>query len=61
MDGMLFSGICETGWDHAPWEDEPTFSADELAVLLDRSIPIADAAERVGCVEHDVARLRDQG
>lgn len=61
MYDTLFSGICETGWDHAPWEAEPVFSPDELAVLLDRSIPIAEAADHVGCVERDVARLRGHG
>ncbi|MEU9807640.1 hypothetical protein [Mycobacterium sp. NPDC050853] len=58
MDQAPFLGSYDTGWDHAPWEDEPKFSSDELAVLLDRSIPAAVAAHRVGCVERDVRRLR---
>lgn len=58
MDHTPFLGSGDTAWDHAPWEDEPKFSADELVVLLDRSIPAPVAANRVGCVDRDVHQLR---
>nr|WP_308217509.1 hypothetical protein [Mycobacteroides abscessus] len=58
MDATLFSGLCETGWDYAPWESAPEFSPDELAILLDLSIPAIEAADLVGCVERDVQHLR---
>lgn len=59
MKDDMFTGMTETGWDHAPWEIEPTFSDEEWDILLDGSIPVDLAAERIGCVEHDVRRLRD--
>lgn len=61
MPEELFSGLCETGWDQAPWELEPVFSADELQILLNPALSAAEAADRVGCVEHDVVRLRRTG
>ena len=61
MRDELFSGLCETGWDQAPWEIEPVFSPDELAILLNPELSAAEAADRVGCVEHDVLRLRRTG
>lgn len=59
MNEELFVGMSETGWDHAPWEIEPTFTPGELQVLLNPALSIAEAADEVGCVEHDVQRLRD--
>lgn len=59
MSDELFIGMTETGWDLAPWETEPTFTADELQILLNPALSVAEAAEEVGCVEHDVQRLRD--
>lgn len=53
-----FVGFGDAGWDHAPWEEEPCFSPDELDVLLDVTLTVAEAAARVGCVERDVVRLR---
>lgn len=58
MRDELFSGFSETGWDTAPWEAEPVFTADELQILLNPAISPAEAADRVGCVIHDVLRLR---
>lgn len=58
MRDELFFGFSETGWDAAPWDVEPTFTADELRVLLNPALSVAEAADRVGCVEHDVRRLR---
>lgn len=54
----LFSGFSETGWDEAPWDAEPRFTADELQILLNPTLSAAEAAERVGCVVRDVLRLR---
>lgn len=54
----LFSGFTETGWDKAPWEAEPVFTADELEILLNPALTPAEAADHVGCVVHDVLRLR---
>jgi hypothetical protein len=34
MRDELFSGFSETGWDAAPWDSEPTFTPDELQILL---------------------------
>ncbi|EUA80469.1 hypothetical protein I544_1766 [Mycobacteroides abscessus subsp. bolletii 103] len=51
--------MSENGWDHAPWDAEPEFSPSELDILLDRRLSASDAAERIGCVEHDVQRIRD--
>lgn len=59
MSDELFIGMTETGWDLAPWETEPTFTTDELQILLNPALSVAEAAEEVGCVEHDVQRLRD--
>ncbi|SIC47602.1 hypothetical protein [Mycobacteroides abscessus] len=59
MRNDLFIGLSETGWDKAPWETEPQFSPTELDILLDRRLSVIDAAERVGCVPHDVQRIRD--
>ncbi|MGA9374857.1 MAG: hypothetical protein ACSLE7_00675 [Mycobacterium sp.] len=58
MSERLFSGFGDSGWDHAPWEEEPRFSAAELDILLDPMLSAAEAAERVGCVQRDVERLR---
>jgi hypothetical protein len=58
MCDEIFSGFSETGWDEAPWDVEPTFTADELQVLLNPALSVAEAADRVGCVERDVLRLR---
>ena len=58
MRDELFSGFIEAGWDEAPWDAEPTFTPDELQILLNPALSVAEAADRVGCVEHDVVRLR---
>ena len=58
MPEEMFSGFSETGWDAAPWDVEPTFTAEELQILLNPALSAAEAAERVGCVVHDVLRLR---
>jgi hypothetical protein len=58
MRKELFSGFGETGWDVAPWDAEPAFTAEELQILLDPALSAAEAADRVGCVVHDVLRLR---
>lgn len=58
MRDELFSGFSETGWDAAPWDVEPTFTAEELQILLNPALTPAEAAYRVGCVVHDVIRLR---
>ena len=58
MRDELFSGFNEAGWDEAPWDVEPTFTADELQILLNPALSAAEAADRVGCAEHDVLRLR---
>ena len=61
MCNELFSGFSENGWDAAPWDVEPTFTPDELQILLNRGLSASEAAERVGCVVHDVLRLRRTG
>ncbi len=58
MHDELFSGFSETGWDEAPWDVEPAFTPAELQILLNPALSVAEAADRVGCVEHDVRRLR---
>ncbi|MHA3021331.1 hypothetical protein ACXPWS_13870 [Mycobacterium sp. BMJ-28] len=58
MSKKLFSGFEDAGWDHAPWDDEPLFSAAELEILLDPLLSVTEAADRIGCVERDVVRLR---
>ncbi|MBI3226065.1 MAG: hypothetical protein ACRDUX_00785 [Mycobacterium sp.] len=58
MSNRLFSGFEDAGWDHAPWDDEPWFSPAELAILLDPVLSVAEAADRVGCVERDVVAVR---
>jgi hypothetical protein len=58
MCDELFSGFSEAGWDAAPWDVEPAFTAEELEILLNPALSVAEAADRVGCVEHDVRRLR---
>ena len=58
MRDELFSGFSEAGWDEAPWDVEPVFSAAELQILLNPELSAAEAADRVGCVVHDVERLR---
>lgn len=58
MGDQLFSGFSEAGWDEAPWDAEPTFSAEEMLILLNPALSVAEAADRVGCAQHDVARLR---
>lgn len=42
----------------SPWDVEPTFTAEELQILLNPALSVAEAAERVGCVQRDVIRLR---
>lgn len=61
MSDGLFSGFSDAGWDAAPWDAEPTFSPEELKVLLNPALSAAEAADRVGCAEHDVRRLRRTG
>ena len=58
MRDELFSGFSETGWDAAPWDSEPTFTPDELQILLNPALSAAEAADRgssnttpFGCVE----------
>lgn len=51
-------GFGDTGWDYAPWEQEPQFSTGELSIVLDPLLTAAEAAERVGCAKRDVMRLR---
>ena len=51
-------GFEDAGWDFAPWEQEPQFSAGALSILLDPLLTPAEAAERVGCAKRDVMRLR---
>lgn len=58
MRDDLFSGFSELGWDEAPWDAEPTFSHEEMQILLNPALSVAEAADRVGCAQHDVARLR---
>ncbi|MCA2306057.1 hypothetical protein JF770_21060 [Mycobacterium intracellulare] len=58
MSNELFSGFSEVGWDEAPWDAEPTFTPDELQILLNPALSAAEAADRLGCVEHDILRLR---
>lgn len=58
MSNELFAGFAEMGWDHAPWESEPVFSASELRVILISGLSAAEVAEQIGCVEHDVLRIR---
>jgi hypothetical protein len=38
MRDELFSGFSEAGWDEAPWDAEPTFTADELQILLNPAL-----------------------
>ncbi|GAB4659982.1 hypothetical protein MOKP64_22870 [Mycobacterium avium subsp. hominissuis] len=58
MRDELFSGFSDSGWDQAPWDVEPTFTAEELQILLNPELSVAEAAERVGCVQRCVIRLR---
>ncbi|MEE3065101.1 MAG: hypothetical protein VYA67_14290 [Actinomycetota bacterium] len=58
MCDELFSGFSETGWDEAPWDVEPAFTPEELQILLNPALSVTEAADRVGCVEHDVRRVR---
>ena len=58
MRDELFSGFSDAGWDEAPWDVEPTFTTEELEILLNPELSAVEAAERVGCVVHDVLRLR---
>ncbi|MDF2583855.1 MAG: hypothetical protein K0R33_2498 [Mycobacterium sp.] len=58
MSEPLSIGSQDAGWDFAPWEQEPQFSAVELGILLDPLLTAAEAAERVGCAKRDVLRLR---
>ena len=46
MRDDLFSGFSEAGWDAAPWDSEPTFTPDELQILLNPALSAAEAAER---------------
>jgi hypothetical protein len=58
MPDELFSGFSEAGWDEAPWDAEPTFTPEELQILLTRRCrpprpPIAWVASNTmffGCV-----------
>ena len=61
MRDEMFSGFGDAGWDEAPWDAEPTFTSEELQILLNPALSAAEAADRVGCVEHDVLRLRRTG
>ncbi|ASW98451.1 MULTISPECIES: hypothetical protein [Mycobacterium] len=61
MSNELFSGFSEAGWDEAPWDAEPTFTPDELQILLNPALSAAEAADRLGCVEHDVLRFASKG
>ena len=61
MRDELFSGFSDAGWDEAPWDAEPRFTPEELQTLLNPALSAAEAADRVGCVEHDVRRLRQTG
>ncbi|WP_396908385.1 hypothetical protein [Mycolicibacterium sp.] len=61
MSGELFSGFSDAGWDEAPWDFEPNFSPDEMQILLNPELSVAEAADRVGCAHHDVVRLRKAG
>jgi hypothetical protein len=58
MRDGLFSGFSDAGWDEAPWDAEPTFTAAEMQILLNPELSTAEAADQVGCVVHDVERLR---
>jgi len=58
MRDELFSGFSEAGWDAAPWDAKPTFTSEEMQILLNPALSVSEAADRVGCVEHDVLRLR---
>jgi hypothetical protein len=58
MSDPLFAGFSDAGWDQAPWDVEPSFSAEEMQTLLNPDLSVAEAADRVGCAEHDVRRLR---
>ncbi|OBB94230.1 hypothetical protein [Mycobacterium sp. 852002-40037_SCH5390672] len=58
MRDELFSGFSDSGWDAAPWDVEPTFTDEELQILLNPALSVTEAADRVGCAEHDVRRLR---
>lgn len=58
MSEQVSTGFEDTGWDFAPWEQEPQFSAVELGILLDPLLTAAEAAERVGCAKRDVMRIR---
>ena len=58
MRDELFFGFSESWWDEAPWDVEPTFTVEELQILLNPALSAAEAADRVGCVVHDVLRLR---
>ncbi|MBU8813643.1 hypothetical protein KL953_32730 [Mycolicibacterium goodii] len=61
MTDELFSGFSDAGWDEAPWDVEPTFSPDEMQILLNPELSVAEAADRVGCAHHDVVRIRKTG
>lgn len=61
MSGELFAGFSDAGWDEAPWDAEPNFSPDEMQILLNPELSVAEAADRVGCAQHDVVRLRKAG
>lgn len=43
----LFSGFSEAGWDEAPRDAEPTFTPEELQILLNPALSVAEAADRV--------------
>ncbi len=65
MRDELFSGFSETGWDEAPWDAVPTFTPDELQILLNPTLlprpPIAWAAPSTtfyGCVERPENSVR---
>jgi len=61
MRDELFSGFSDAGWDAAPWDAEPVFSCEEMQILLNPALSVEEAADRLGCARHDVARLRQTG
>lgn len=57
MRDELFSGFSDSGWDQAPgmW-NRPSLPKSCRSSSTPHSV--AEAAERVGCVQRDVIRLR---
>lgn len=58
MVDELFSGFIEFGWDKAPWDVDPTFTPEEMQVLVNPALSATEAAHRIGCARHDVVRIR---